>query len=124
MERITVTDLDDCIFFEADGNVLDPAVTPYVLMPDPKVRQTDNPCQLRIVTKDDASYLPSEVEMGSFDEAERPCGAANARMGWPLEEADGIILAPMGGGTAQHRPNSTNPTAMRSRRCETHLHPS
>ena len=100
MVRITAEDLDDCMFVDADGNVLDPAITPYVLIPDPKVCETDRPCQLWIVTTDDAGYLPSEVEMGSFDEAERACDAANARMGWTREEADRIILASMGGGTA------------------------
>ena len=100
MVRITAEDLDDCMFVDADGNVLDPAFTPYVLMPDPKVRRTDSPCQLWIVTRDDTGYLPSEVEMGSFDEAERACDAANARMGWTREEADRIIPASMRGGTA------------------------
>ena len=100
MVRITAVDLDDCIFVDAGGNALDPAVTPYLLMPDPKVHDTDSPCQLWIVNRDDAGYLPSEVEMRSFDEAERACDTANARMGWTREEADGIILASMGGGTA------------------------
>ena len=38
--------------------------------------------------------------MGSFDEAERACDAANARMGWTREETDRIILAPIAGVTA------------------------
>ena len=80
--------------------VLDPAITHCVLMPDPKVRETNRPCQLRIVTRDDAGYLPSDVEMGSYDEAERACDAANARMGWTRAEVDRIVLASMGGGTA------------------------
>ena len=100
MVRITAEDLDDSMFVDADGNMLDPAITRYVLMPDPRVRETDRPCQLWIVTTDDVGYLPSEVEMGSFDEAERACDAVNARMGWTREEADRIILASMGGGTA------------------------
>ena len=100
MVRITAEDLDDCMFVDADGNVLDPAITPYLLMPDPKVRETDRPCHLWIVTTDDVGYLPSEAEIGSFHEAERACDAANARMGWTREEADRIILTSMGGGTA------------------------
>ena len=99
MVRITAEDLNDCMFVDAAGNVLDPAITPYVLMPDPKVRETDRPCQLWIVTRDDADYLPSEVEMGSFDEAERACDTDNACIGWTREEAHRIILASMGGGT-------------------------
>ena len=98
--RITTEDLDDCMFVDADGHVLDPAITPYVLMSDPKVRETDRSCQLWIVTKDDAGYLPSEVEMGNFEEAERACDALNARMGWTRDEADRIILTSTSGGTA------------------------
>ena len=102
MVRIAAEDLDDCMFVDADGNVLDPAVTPYVLTPDPKVRRADGPCRLWIVTRDDPGHLPLEVEveMEPFDEAERACDAANARMGWTREEADRVILASMGGGTA------------------------
>ena len=92
--------LDDCIFVDVGRNALDPAVTPYVLMPDPKVHDTDSPCHLRIVTTDDAGYLPSEVGMRSFDGTERACDAANSRMSCTREEADGSILASMGGGTA------------------------
>ena len=100
MVRINAKDLDDCMFVDADGNVLDPAVTPYVLMADPKEFGTNDPCQLWIVTTDDAGYLPAEVEMDNFDKAEKACDAANARLGWTREEADRIILASMGGGTA------------------------
>ena len=100
MAKITAEDLDDCMIIDADGNVLEPTVTPYVLMHDTKVHDTDRPCQLWIVARDDSGYLPSQVEMGSLDEAERACDAANARMGWTREEADRIILASMGGGTA------------------------
>ena len=100
MVRITAEDLDDYMFVDADGNMFDPALTVYVLMPDPKVRRTDDPCRLWIVTRDDVGYLPSEVEMGSFDKAERACDAANARMGWTREEVDRIFLASMGGGAA------------------------
>ena len=98
MVRITAEGLDDCMFVEVDGNVLDPAVTPYVL--DPKVHDTDRPRQLWIVTRDDPGYLPSKVQMGSIIEAERACDAAYARMGWAREEADRIVLSSMGGGTA------------------------
>ena len=98
MVRITAEDLDDCTF--VDGNVLDPAITSYVLMPDPKVRRTDDPCQLWNVTTNDVGELPSEVEIASFDEAESVCDAANMRMGWTREEVDRITLASMGGGTA------------------------
>jgi len=38
--------------------------------------------------------------MASWDEAERACDAANARMGWTPEEVDRIILYSMAGGTA------------------------
>ena len=100
MVRISAEDHGDCMFVDAEGNGPKPAVTPYVLMPDPKVRETDDPCQLWIVTSDDAGYLPSEVEMGSFDEAERACDAANVRMSWTREEADRIIPSLIGGGTA------------------------
>ena len=85
---------------DTNGNVLDPVITPYVLMPDPKVHETDRPRQLSIVTRHDAGYLPSDVGMGSFDEAERTCDAANARMGWSREEVDRIVLPSRGGGTA------------------------
>ena len=43
MVRITAEGLADCMFVDVDGNVLDPAVTPYVLMHDPKVHDTDRP---------------------------------------------------------------------------------
>ena len=32
------------IFHDEDGSVLDPAATPFVLMPDPKVRRDGVPC--------------------------------------------------------------------------------
>ena len=60
---------------DADQNVVDPAITPIVLMPDPKLRRTVGPWQLWIVTTDEAGSLPSEVEMGSFYEAEEACDA-------------------------------------------------
>lgn len=50
MVRLSAEDLDDCMFIDADRNVLDPTVSPYVLMPDPKVHDTDRPCQLWTVT--------------------------------------------------------------------------
>ena len=100
MVRITAEGLDDCMFVDVDGNVLHPAVTPYVLMHDPKVHDTDRPHQLWFVTRDDPGYLPSKFQMESIIEAERACDVANARMGWTREEADRIVLASMGGGTA------------------------
>ena len=71
-----------------------------VLMPDPKLRRTVGPWQLWIVTTDETGSLPSEVEMGSFYEAEEAYDAANARMSWIREEAGRVTLASMGGGTA------------------------
>ena len=100
MVPTTAEDLDNCMLVDADANVLAPAITPYVIMPDSKVRETDGPCQPWIVTRDDAGYLPSEVDVGSFDEAERACDAADARMGSSREEAHRIILAPIAGGAA------------------------
>ena len=75
MVRVTAEELDDGMFVDADGNVVDPAITPIVLMPDPKLRRTVGPWQLWIVTTDEAGSLPSEVEMGSFYEAEEACDA-------------------------------------------------
>ena len=39
--RLTAEDLADCRYVDTNGNVLNPAITPCVLMPDPKVRETD-----------------------------------------------------------------------------------
>ena len=100
MVRVTAEELDDGMFVDADGNVVDPAITPIVLMPDPKLRRTVGPWQLWIVTTDEAGSLPSEEEMGSFYEAEEACDAANARMGWIREEAGRVILASIVCGTA------------------------
>ena len=88
------------IFLGEDGSVLDPAATPFVLMPDPRVRRDGGPCWLWIVTEDSLGDCSTELEMDSFDEAEDVFDAANFRMGWWSEEAAGMILASMGGGTA------------------------
>ncbi len=80
-------------------SVLDPAVTPFVLMPDPGVRVRGGPCQLWLVTMGSFGYHPTELEMASFEEAERACDDANLAMGWSPEAADEVILASMGGGT-------------------------
>ena len=72
-----------------DGSVLDPAATPLVLMPDSKMRRDGGPCRRWNVTED------------SLDETEDAFDAANFRMGWSPEEADGMFLASMGGGTAR-----------------------
>ena len=39
------------------------------------------------------------METGNFDEVERVSDAVNARVGWTRDDADRIILTPMGGGT-------------------------
>lgn len=98
--RITAEELDERRFIDEDGNLLDPAETPFVLMPDPKAREAGGPCPLWIVTRGGQGYFPTEIEMENWNEAEKACDAANARMGWTRDEADRIILASMGGGTA------------------------
>ena len=100
MKRITAEDLDEAVFIDDDGTVLDPAVTPHVLMPDPKNREEGEPCQLWLVTKDGLGYCPTELEMASRREAQEACDAFNLRMGFSQEEADRMILASMSGGTA------------------------
>ena len=45
-------------------------------------------------------YHPTQLEMATYDEADRACDAYNAQMGWTREQADRIILASMGGGEA------------------------
>ena len=97
---IGVDDLDETRFVDEDGNLLDPAATPFVLMPDPKARDTPGPCRIWIVTKGGQGYLPTEATMENWEEAERACDAANSRMGWSREDVDWIILASMSGGTA------------------------
>ena len=92
--------LDECRFIDGEGNVLDLAETPFVLMPDPKARDTAGPCALRIVTRGRQGYFPTEVEIDGWEEADRACDAANAQMGWTPEEVDQIILPSMNGGTA------------------------
>ena len=57
-------------------------------------------CRLWLVTEGGPDYCPTELEMGGFEEAESACDAFNLGMGWPPEEADELILASMGGGTA------------------------
>ena len=52
------------------------------------------------VRKDQSGYVSLDLEMPSFEEARAACDAVNARMDWTPEEADRIILASMGGGTA------------------------
>ena len=98
--RITAGDIDAYMLVGTVGIVFDPAITPYLLMPARSVRDTDGPCWLWLVTRDDASNLPSEAVMGSFDEVERTCDAANAVMGCTREEVNRIILASLGSGTA------------------------
>lgn len=99
MKRITADDLDETVFIDDDGIVLDPAITPYVLMPDPKPPE-GQPCRLWLVIKDECGYRPTEMEMASASEAQEACDAYNLRMGFSQDEADRIILASMSGGTA------------------------
>ena len=100
MKRITAEDLDEALFIDDDGVVLEPAITPHVLMPDPKTREEGEPCQIWLVMKDHCGYCPTELEMPSRREAQEACDAFNLRMGVSQEEADRIILASMSGGTA------------------------
>ena len=100
MKRITADDLDQAVFIDDDGTVLDPAITPHVLMPDPKAPEKGQPCQLWLVIKDECGYHPTEMDMASGREAQKACDAFNLRMGFSQEEADRIILASMSGGTA------------------------
>ncbi len=97
---IGADDLDETMFIDEDGNLLDPAVTPFVLMPDPKARKAGGACQIWIVTEGGQGYLPTELMMENWEEAERACDAANSRMGWSPDDVDRIILASMSGGTA------------------------
>ena len=59
MVRITAENLDERIFVDAEGNVLDPAFNPYVLMPDPKERETDGPCQLWVAERHNSDFVIS-----------------------------------------------------------------
>jgi len=97
---IGADDPDESRFIDEYGNLLDPAATPFVLMPDPKARDTAGPCQIWIVTKGGLGNLPTEATMENWEDAERACDAANFRMGWSREDADRIILASVSGGTA------------------------
>lgn len=99
MKRIAAGDLDETVFIDDDGTVLDPAITPYVPMPDPKPPE-GQPFRLWLVIKDECGYRPTEMEMASGREAQEACDAYNLRMGFSREEADRIILASMSGGTA------------------------
>ena len=56
---------------DGDGTVLDPAVTPYVPMPDPKPGPESEPCQLWLVTGGEFGYGPTEVELPGRSEAGR-----------------------------------------------------
>ena len=100
MKRITAEDLYEAVFIDDYGSVLDPAITPHVLMPDPKPPEEGQPCQLWLVIKDECGYRPTEMEMASSREAQEACDAFNLRMGLSPEQADRIILASMSGGTA------------------------
>ena len=100
MKRIVPDDLDDCVFVGEDGSVLEPGMASFVLMPDPKARRAGGPCRLWLVQEGSLGYCPTELEMGSFEEAESACDAFNLDMGLSPEEADELILASMGGGTA------------------------
>ena len=100
MKRITAEDLDEAVFIDDDGTVLDPAVTPHVLMPDPKTPEQGQPCQLWLVIKDECGYRPTGLEMASRLKAQEACDAFNLRMDFCQEEADRIILASMNGGMA------------------------
>ena len=100
MKRIASEDLDDCVFIGEDGSVLEPGMDSFVLMPDPKARRAGGPCRLWLVQEGSFGYCPAELEMGGFDEAESACGAFSLGMGRSPEEADELILASMGGGTA------------------------
>lgn len=58
LQRITAEELDERRFMDDEGNVLDPLVTPFVLMPDPGACGSGRPCRLWIVTKGALGYLP------------------------------------------------------------------
>ena len=101
MQRITASELLNARFIGEDGEVLEPDATPHILMPHPRANRTRGPCSLCIVMNDaHGGYHPTELEMATYDEADRACAAYNAQMGWTREEADRIILASMGGGEA------------------------
>ena len=55
MKRITAEDLDEAVFIDEDGTVLDPAITPHVLMPDPNPPEEGQPCQLWLVIKEECA---------------------------------------------------------------------
>ena len=97
---IGADDLDESRFIDEDGNLLDPAATPFALMPAPKARDTPCPCRIWIVTKGGQGYRPTEATMENWEEAQGACDAANSRMEWSRNHAGRIILACMSGGTA------------------------
>ena len=97
---VAAGDLDESGFVDEDGNLLDPAATPFVPMPDPKARDTAGPCRIWIVTEGGQGYLPTEATMENWEEAQRACDAANSRMGRSPDDVGRIILASMIGGTA------------------------
>ena len=100
MKRIASEDRHDCVFIGEDESVLEPGVASFVLMPDPKAHRNGGPCRLCLVTEGSLGYCPTELEMGSFEEAKSACDAFNLGIGWSPQEADQLILASMGGGTA------------------------
>ena len=79
--------------------MLDAAATPFVLKSDPETCEQGGPSPLWLVTKNGLRYLPTELEMDSFDEAERACDAANLRV---VIAATGRPVHPrlLGSGTA------------------------
>ena len=89
---IAADDLDECRFVDEDGNLLHPVATPFILMPDPKARDAAGPCQLWIVTKGGQAYLPSEVEIENWEEAEGACDAANSRVGRTRRRAGVFVV--------------------------------
>ena len=131
MGRITTEDLDDCMFGDADGNVLDPAITPYVLMPGPKVRDTDRRCQLWIVTKDDPAIFPWKSRWGASTKQKeramppmsawtghrkRPTGSFSRRWEAVRHDSDPVIT----GRPRHHCPAGTPRPSSRSAIPETH----
>ena len=100
MKLVVSEDLHDCVFIGEDGGVLKPAVASFVLMPDPKAHPNGGPCRLSLVTESSLSYCSTDLERGSFYDTESACDAFNHGIGRSQQEADELILASMGGGTA------------------------
>ena len=80
--------------------MLDHAATSFIPMPDPKAYREGGPCRLWLVTKNSVKCCPTELEMASLNEAEGACDTGNREIGRSQEEADGVILASMGGASA------------------------